>query len=139
MTPYVHRETRRIVMGEVDAAHIHFTTFQHWMDRGFGEILAGIGYPMSKVLSDGPGVPIVESRCRYLKRVLLDDVITMTSALAEVGNTSFRSKHAFTRDGELVADGELVHVCLDRQTRETLRVPQWLRDAAVPVWPIPNA
>jgi YbgC/YbaW family acyl-CoA thioester hydrolase len=123
-------------MGEVDAAHIHFTTFHHWMDRGFCELLAEIGYPMTKVLTDGPGVPIVESRCRYLKRVLLDDVITVTSAIAEVGNTSFRSKHAFTRDGELVADGELVHVCLNRQTRETLPVPEWLRAVAVPVWPL---
>ena len=126
-------------MAEVDAAHIHFTTFHHWMDRGFGELLAEIGYPMTKVLADGPGVPIVNSRCRYLKRVLLDDVISITTAIAEVGSTSFRSKHAFTRDGELVADGELVHVCIDRQTRETLPVPEWLRAVAVPAWPLPGA
>ena len=33
---------------------------------------------------------------------------------------------------EVMARGELIHVCVDRQTRETVPVPQWIRDVAVP-------
>ena len=31
-----------------------------------------------------------------------------------------------------MARGELVHVCVNRRTRETVPVPGWLREVAVP-------
>lgn len=118
-------------MAEVDVAQIHFTAMHRWMDRGLSTWLAEVGHPFTELLESGPGIPIVESRARFLKRVLLDDEIEMTTTIGGVGNASFRSRHRFHRDGVLAVDGELVHVCVDRETRATVPVPQWIRDAAV--------
>lgn len=126
-------------MSEVDVAQIHFTAFMRRMDRGLSEWLAEIGHPFTEILRTGPGIPIVESKCRFLKRVLLDDIVTLETAIAEVGRTSFRSKHTFTRGTEVVALGELVHVCVNRQTRETVPVPDWIRERAVTDWRAPEA
>jgi YbgC/YbaW family acyl-CoA thioester hydrolase len=128
---YVHRRTFRVVMSEVDVAQIHFTNAFRWMDRGLSEWLAEIGHPFTSVLQTGPGIPIVDARCAFLGRILLDDVIEQATEVGGVGRTSFRSRHVFMRAGEAVARGELVHVCVDRETRATVPVPEWLLERAV--------
>lgn len=117
-------------MAEVDAAQIHFTTIFRWMDRGVSEWLAEIGHPFTRVLAEGPGIPIVDARARFLARIRLDDVLTLRTWVPAVGTTSFRTRHRFTRDEEAMAEGELVHVCVDRATRATVAVPGWLREQA---------
>ena len=75
MPPHVHTQTLRVAMSEVDVAQIHFTAVYRWMDRGFSEWLAEVGHPFTRILEEGPGVPIVDSRCRFLGRIMLDDLI----------------------------------------------------------------
>lgn len=130
--PHVHTATFRVVMSEVDVAQIHFTAVHRWMDRGLSEWLAEIGHPFTQLLETGPGIPVVETRCSFVGRIMLDDIIDQRSEIGGVGRTSFRSRHLFTRAGETMARGELVHVCVDRETRQTVPVPEWIRANAVP-------
>jgi acyl-CoA thioester hydrolase len=130
MAPHVHRQAFRVVMAEVDASQIHFTAIYRWMDRGFSEWLAEVGHPFTRILEEGPGVPIVDSRCSFLGRISLDDELELRTVVGGVGRTSFRSRHEFTRGDEVVARGELVHVCVNRQTRAPVPVPDWLRERA---------
>lgn len=113
-------------------AQIHFTALYRWMDRGLSEWLAAVGHSFTRLVEEGPGIPIVEARCRFLARVRLDDELVLRTWIAGIGRTSFRSRHAFRRDGELVADGELVHVCVERVSRATVPVPAWLREHELP-------
>jgi len=130
--PLVLTHRFRLVMSEVDIAQIHFTALFRWMDRGLTEWLAEAGHPFTLLLEEGPGIPIVDARVRIHGRIMLDDMITLTTWIAAVGNSSFRSRHRFHRDGQLMAEGELVHVCVDRVSRNTLRAPEWLRAVAAP-------
>lgn len=114
-------------MAEVDAAQIHFTALFRWMDRGLSEWLAEVGHPFTRLLEEGPGIPIVDARCRFLARVGLDDELTLRTWMADAGSTSIRSRHEFRRGDVVVAEGRLVHVCVDRPTRATVPVPDWLR------------
>ncbi|MDX6553836.1 MAG: acyl-CoA thioester hydrolase [Miltoncostaeaceae bacterium] len=139
MPPHVHTHRFRVVMAEVDASQIHFTAIFRWMDRGMSEWLAAIGRPFTYVLSDGPGLPIVDARCRFLGRIMLDDELTLSTYVAGVGNTSFRTRHDFARGDEIVAAGELVHVCVDRPTRTPVPVPDWIREHEVADPPVPDA
>ena len=128
--PHIHVETRRIVMSEVDVSQIHFTMAYIWMDRGLCEWVADLGWPFTRLLEEGVGIPIVNSQCRFDQRILLDDVITIETTAGGVGNTSFRSRHRFLRDGVLCAEGELTHVCIERGGRSPVTVPDWIRRAA---------
>ena len=96
------------------------------------EWLAEIGRPFTRILAEGPGIPIVDSRCTFLGRIMLDDEIVLTTTVGGIGRTSFRSRHQFARASEVVARGELVHVCVDRATRAPVPVPGWLRERAGP-------
>jgi acyl-CoA thioester hydrolase len=119
-------------MSEVDASQVHFTAVHRWMDRGTSEWLAEVGHPFIRLLETGPGIPIVETRCSFLGRIMLDDVIDQTTEMGGIGRTSFRARHEFTRAGETMARAEIVHVCVDRATREPVPVPAWLHERAVP-------
>ena len=132
-SPHIRRETRRIVMSEIDVSQIHFTTAYRWMDRGLCEWLADVGWPFTRLLEEGVGIPIVNSQCRFDARILLDDMITIETSVGGVGSTSFRSRHRFLRGDELCAEGELTHVCIERGGRTPVPVPEWIRQAATPV------
>ncbi len=132
MPPHVHTHRFRVVMSEVDASQIHFTAVFRWMDRGLSEWLAAVGRPFTRLLEEGPGIPIVDARCRFLGRIMLDDELTLSTYVTGIGTTSFRSRHDFARGAEIVAAGELVHVCVDRPTREPIPVPDWLREQERP-------
>lgn len=128
----MHVDAFRIVMSEVDVAQIHFVTIFRWMDRGLSEWLAQIGMPFTRLLAEGPGIPIVDARAAFEGRIMLDDELELTTWLGDVGGSSFRSHHEFRRQGERVAVGRLVHVCVERSTRETVPVPEWLREHELP-------
>ncbi len=127
-TPYLHRAERLIVMSEVDVAQIHFSTLVRFMDRGLSEWLAAIDHPFLWVLEHGPGIPIVNVSLDIGKRIHLDDVIAVTTSVGAFGRSSFKSRHVFERNGEEVARGELTHVCVNRETRESIPAPDWLRE-----------
>lgn len=132
MPGHLHAQSFRIVMSEVDVAQIHFTAILRWMDRGLSEWLAEIGHPFTDLLETGPGIPVVDARVSFSGRIMLDDVIDLETWVGAVGTTSFRSFHEFRRQGERVAVGRLVHVCVDRATRETVPVPGWISGEARP-------
>jgi acyl-CoA thioesterase FadM len=132
MAAHLHTARYPVAMSEVDVAQIHFTAVHRWMDRGLSEWLSEVGHPFTRLLREGPGIPIVETRCIFLGRIMLDDVIDQVTAIGGIGRTSFRSRHTFSRGGEVMARGELVHVCVDRETRATVPVPLWLRERASP-------
>ncbi|MCB0873779.1 MAG: acyl-CoA thioesterase [Thermoleophilia bacterium] len=126
--PFVHTHPFRLAMAEVDVAQIHFTNLFRWMDRGLSEWLGEVGYPFTRLLEEGPGIPIVDVRLQIQGRMMLDDHLVLATWMAAPGNSSFRSRHRFTRNGELMAEGDMVHVCVERDTRATVPVPNWLRD-----------
>jgi len=129
-TPLIHTTTRRIVMGEVDVSQIHFRTLVAWMDRALSEWVAEADHPFTQILEDGPGIPIVDVHIAIAKRIMLDDMITLRTSIGGVGTSSFRSRHVFSRHDGVCAEGELVHVCVNRETRETVPVPDWIRELA---------
>jgi acyl-CoA thioesterase FadM len=138
MAPHVHVQSFRVVMSEVDVAQVHFTAVCRWMDRGMSEWLAEVGHPFTRLLEEGPGIPIVGVHLTFPGRIMLDDEITLRTSVGGVGRTSFRSRHEFTRDAEPVARGELVHVCVNRATREPIPVPGWVRDRAEGLRDVPS-
>ena len=130
--PHLHTHRFMIVMAEVDVAQIHFTNVFRWMDRGLSQLLAEIGHPFTRILQEGPGIPIVDAHCRLVRRLLLDDEVTLHTWVTGIGRTSFASRHDIVREDGLAAEGKLVHVCVNRETREPIPVPDWIRAVAFP-------
>lgn len=78
---------------------------------------------------------VVETKCRFMKEISFPQTVHAGLRVPRIGNSSITYEIALFRDtdAECAAFGHFVHVYVDRQTRETVRVPQMVRDAVAPL------
>jgi acyl-CoA thioester hydrolase len=105
--------SRRVEFADTDAAGImHFAAFFRLMEQAEHELLRSVG--LSVVASDveGPiGWPRVNARCDFQSPAHFEDVLTIEVRVARLGEKSVTYRHQFTRDGALLATGEITAVC----------------------------
>ena len=80
----------------------------------------------------GPAIGLcVESRCQYLRPVAFPDSLAAGLRVVHLGRTSVRYEIAIFADGadEAAAQGEFVHVFVDRATARPVEIPPPLRAA----------
>jgi YbgC/YbaW family acyl-CoA thioester hydrolase len=98
--------THRIEWGETDtAAIVYFPNYFRWFDRATHELLRAIGFPVTENLARGFATPLIECHARFTRPLRYDDVITITSRVAEVRSRAFRVEHSITRGDEPIGDG----------------------------------
>lgn len=117
---------------ETDAqGHVNFAHYLAYFDFGLTEYLHAIGYSYQEMLADQVDMLYVRSDCEYKARAFFEDVLNIYVRAERIGNTSvtyaFQAVKAAT--GEVAAAGHIVTVIVDRETRQPIRVPDWLREA----------
>jgi len=130
----IAKTTRRLSMGDVDQVIAFYGRYFSWMDDAFSELLALLGHPISGVLDAGFGMPVVDTRCRYLRPVGLDDWLEIETAVVAARRTSLDIGHVMWTGGERVAQAHTTHVWV-RRTPELHAepLPEWIRSAvAIP-------
>lgn len=77
---------------------------------------------------------VVETKCQFLKEISFPQTVHAGMEVARIGNSSITYDIALFRDDEddPAATGHFVHVYIDRETRETVRVPDHIRAAVAP-------
>lgn len=121
----------RVQWGETDAAGIVFyPNYFRWFDQATHELLAQLGYPVTRMIEDGYAVPIIEARGRFLTSLAYDDDLLITTRVGEVRTRAFRLDHTVRRGPETVCEGYEVRmwVRLEKGRLEPERVPDDLRD-----------
>jgi acyl-CoA thioester hydrolase len=73
----------------------------------------------------------VDSRCAYLRPVAFPDALDAGLRVAHLGRSSVRYEIAIFKAGEddAVAQGEFVHVFVERASRRPIDIPTQLREA----------
>lgn len=98
----------RLEWGQVDPFGIvHYPTYFRWFDNATVEMFRTRKETDCKALFDENrlGWPIVECGGRFRSPAYFDDLLTITSSVAEIGTKSFRVEHVVTRDGEELGRG----------------------------------
>ncbi|MEQ8442488.1 MAG: thioesterase family protein [Alphaproteobacteria bacterium] len=74
---------------------------------------------------------VVETKCRFMKELSFPQTVHAGMRVPKIGNSSITYEIALFRDDEddCAAFGHFVHVYVDRQTRNTVRIPDRVRDA----------
>jgi YbgC/YbaW family acyl-CoA thioester hydrolase len=127
---------RRIAMADVDSAQIlYFASPYRWLEAQFTEFLADNGHPLSGLLAQGLGMPIVKSGCEYLSPLSLDDVVEQQLIAEHIGRTSFSIRCDIGRLPDVAVRVTGTYVWSEREgDQRTGRyrpapVPDWLRSA----------
>jgi acyl-CoA thioester hydrolase len=75
---------------------------------------------------------VAEAGIRYLSSLRFDDEFELRTTIARLGTTSITTAIAVARAGDVVAEGELRHVFLDRGSGATRPIPDAVRAAFTP-------
>ncbi len=74
---------------------------------------------------------VVETRCRFFRPITFPDTVHAGLRVARLGNSSVRYEIGIFRNDEesAAAQGHFVHVYVDRESRQTARLPAKTREA----------
>ena len=141
----------RVEWSNCDPAGIIFNPHYYiWMDAGSHALMKAAGIDMAvaaKTDENFMGYPLVTSTAQFHAPAMLGDILTLSTTIAKIGNTSFETSHTFNRTvsdkpgsdnsgadnqtGALLCSGSEVRVwggTDENNTLIALRVPDWIRD-----------
>ncbi|HKP34338.1 MAG TPA: thioesterase family protein [Sphingomicrobium sp.] len=108
--------------------HVNNTVFYQWFDSAVNGWLVGEG--LLDIHNGDPIALVVETRCAFLAPLAFPQDVEVGLAVAELGRSSVRYRiGVFGADGdEAAAQGEFVHVLVDRSSRRPVEMPaSWRR------------
>lgn len=92
----------KVQWGETDAAGIVFyPNYFHWFDNAAHAFFRALGLPLADLMKQGIFTPILSAGSDFKAPLKYDDDITITSAITEVRNKSFRIEHT-VRCGDVI-------------------------------------
>jgi acyl-CoA thioester hydrolase len=99
-----------------------------WFEVGRTDLLRGLGLTYRELEADGLRLPVIETRARFLRPALYDDMLDVRTRLAELGGASLSFEYAVHReDSETpLATGATVHAAVDREGKPR-RLPKQIR------------
>jgi acyl-CoA thioester hydrolase len=135
--PLVH--TLRVRYSECDLQGVAFNAhYLDYFDTSMTELWRAAYGSYQAMLDRGVDMVLAEARLRFRRPARFDDELELAVVVTHLGRTSFRTQHTASCGGELVAEGELRHVLVDRRTVAKTPLPDWLRDGIAP-WTVEDA
>ena len=118
--------------GDTDKMGVaYYANYLVWFEVGRYEYMRAKGYPYTRLEAEAIGMPVTEARCRYLAPAHYDDVLSVDTALDEIGYVQVRFSYKVSRkgDGRLIATGSTRHAAVGpggRPRRIPEEVKRWL-------------
>ena len=103
--------------------HVNNTVYYEWFDSAVNGWMIEQG--MLDIAKGDPIALVVETRCSYAAPLAFPQPIEIGMAVAELGRSSIRYRIGVFCEGaaSAVAEGEFVHVVVDRATRRPVEIP----------------
>ena len=108
--------------------HVNNTVYYEWFDSAVNGWMVEQG--MLDIQNGDPIALVVETRCAYFSPLEFPQDVEVGLAVAELGRSSIRYRIGVFGVGETAAaQGEFVHVVVDRATRRPVEIPaDWRRN-----------
>lgn len=124
--------TDRVRFAETDAQGIVFYgTYFTYMDEAFNAYLREIRYRYDRMAEEGWTTHVVHADLDYHAAARFEDLIESRLEITAIGERSltaaFEARNETT--GDLLASGSVIHVAVEHETSEAIRVPDTFREA----------
>ena len=127
------RHQLRVRYAECDPQGVVFNAhYLAYFDTSITELWRAALGGYQAMLDRGVDVVVAEAQVRFRAPAHFDDLLTVEISISRLGNTSITSVHRITRDAELIVEGMLRHVVVDRPALSKTAIPDWLREALAP-------
>ena len=103
--------------------HVNNTVYYEWFDSAVNAWMVEQG--LLDITDGDPIALVVETRCTYISPLEFPQPIEIGLAVAELGRSSIRYRIGiFEKDAaDAAAEGDFVHVVVDRTTRRPVEIP----------------
>jgi YbgC/YbaW family acyl-CoA thioester hydrolase len=128
--------TERVRWIDCDAAQIiYYGAYIRFFEIAETEMYRSVGLPYSVAFKEVDCFPIrAEYHCEYRHPARLDDEMKISVWASHWGTSSFTLSFRFhhAEDNTLLAEGYCRLVCVDRDEKKKMEIPDRLRDALEP-------
>ncbi len=110
----------RVRYAETDAMRIvHHSSYIVWFEEGRSEYMRQIGFPYTNLEAMGLYLAVTEVHARYLRAAKYDEEVLVETHLQNLRSRglTFYYRVLKAADGELLTEGETVHICIDDENR----------------------
>jgi len=114
--------------------YLYYGHYAQYFEVGRAESFRKLGYPYSRLETEGILMVVAELHCRYLRPLGYDELVTVRTSLRQWPSDSRVRFHSelFNPSGELVHAGVTTMVILDRETRKKTCLPEAVLDLLRP-------
>ncbi len=134
--PWKFRIEERVRWGDVDAARIIFYgAYIRFFEFAETELFRAVGLPYGVMFDElDVWLPRAHLECDFRRAAQLDDLLEVCVYVGRVGNKSLRLDFEVRRNGEseLTATAHFVLVAVDRNTFQSVPVPEDLKRRLAP-------
>ena len=125
-----HSHRIRVRYGECDPQGVvfnahYFAYFDIALTELWREALGGY----TTMMEEGVDLVVAEATARYKAPARFDDELDLEVEVTRAGTTSMATSLRIRRDGELLVEGEMVHVFIDRTALTKTPIPERIRSA----------
>ena len=125
-----HSHRIRVRYGECDPQGVvfnahYFAYFDIALTELWREALGGY----TAMMEEGVDLVVAEATARYKAPARFDDELDLEVEVTRAGTTSMATSLRIRRDGELLVEGEMVHVFIDRAALTKTPIPDSIRSA----------
>ena len=121
--PKVYETRLRVRYAETDQMGVvYHSNFIVWFEVGRVEMMRQLGFTYNEMeQQEGNHLAVADVRCRYKAPAHYDDLVLIRTRLMNVRDSLLHFGYEVLRDedGTLLAEGESVHLVLDREFRRT--------------------
>jgi acyl-CoA thioester hydrolase len=129
--PFVHR--LRVRYHECDAQGVVFNANHFaYFDVTITELMRAAFGSYQALLDAGSDLMVVDAAASFHGPVRFDDELDVHAMIVRLGTTSMTTQFQERRDGELLVNGRLVHVCVDPATHAKQAIPEDVRERLAP-------
>lgn len=120
----------RVYFQDTDAGGVvYHANYVNFMERARTEWLRDLRYSHMDMMNNLGVMFVVRSiKLDYLKPALLDDLLSVTAKIKEIGRSRVTLDQQILRGEELLTEGEVHLVCVDVKTFKPVSVPDVLRE-----------
>ena len=126
--PLSHRHRIRVRYAECDAqGHVFNAQYVGYFDLALTELWRAAFGSYGAMVEEGVDLVVAEVTARFRRPARFDEELDLDIAVRRLGTTSMATDHRVTGAGELIAEGELVHVFVETAGYGKTPIPGHLR------------
>lgn len=129
----------RVRYGETDQmGYVYYGKYAEYFEVGRVELIRSLGLSYKEIEARGVWLPVAHLHIEYKAPGKYDDLLTVTTSLAEIPRSNFLTRYEVHNEAEqLIVTGEVKLAFFDAARQRPVRVPDFILAAVQAHWPQP--